>query len=64
MERLQRFQKIMELNIFSLILQGTEAPNFVQEAPAAHRLRVELAECWDQTQPVRTRGKVNSVLLL
>lgn len=54
----------MELNIFSLILQGTEAPNFVQEAPAAHRLQVELAECWDQTQPVRTRGKVNSVLLL
>lgn len=41
----------MELNNFSLILQGTEAPNFVQEVPAVCRLPVELAELGDQTHP-------------
>lgn len=34
----------MELKTFSLILQGSEAPSFVQEVPAGCRLQVELAE--------------------
>lgn len=56
MERLQRFQNIIELSTFCLILQGTEAPNFAQVVPAACRLRVELAVVGSDTS-LKNKGK-------